>query len=317
MHIPLLVTIGAVLSWAALSAVSRILLLRLDLDPWAFSFVQLFAGGVALVALSGRPLLEFSSFLRPTTWLLGILRVLSAAFYTAVLAWVSVLEAGILGAVNVPMIAIAVWVAFGRRPARGEWLGHLVILVPIPFLVLNLEGGIWHPVVGLMLLNEVCLVANTLLAERHPDNVSDEPGLRLRFTGSVLLITAALFLAVRVMQAGAGGGLEGGPQGVMTGGIWDWRLWLAGAAVGVTLRAPSMLLSFWSIRLVGGQNYMAAVSLLPLSGMLFEQAALAAGLLDVSRFRVETVVLALGILAGSLLVVAARFREARAAAVQS
>ena len=309
MHIPLLVTVGAVLSWAALSAVSRVLLLRLNLDPWAFSFIQLFAGGIVLVALSGRPLLEFSSFVRPTTWLLGVFRVLSAAFYTAVLAWVSVLEAGILGAINVPMIAIAVWVAFGRRPARGEWLGHLVILGPIPLLVLNLEGGFWHPVIGLMLLNEVCLVANTVLADRHPDNVSDEPGIRLRFTGAVLLITAALFLAVRIAQTAAWGNSEAWTESE----LWNWQLLTAGTVVGITLRAPSMLLSFWSIRLVGGQNYMAAVSLLPLSGMLFEQAAFAAGLVEVSRFRAETVFLALGVLAGSLIVVAARMRVARAA----
>ena len=47
------VTLGAILSWAAVIAASRILLLRLELDPWAFSFVQLCAGGVVLIALGG------------------------------------------------------------------------------------------------------------------------------------------------------------------------------------------------------------------------------------------------------------------------
>ncbi len=310
MRTPVAITLAAILSWTALVAASRVLLLRLGLDPWAFSFVQLVAGGGVLLAAGGRRRLDLSSFRRPSTWILGVFRVLSAASYTAVLAWISVLEAGVLAAVNVPMVAAAVWLAFGRRPARGEWLGHLAIGIAILPLVASLEGGLRHPAVGLMLFNEVCLVAGTLLAERHPDNLSDEPGARLRFTGAVLLVTGALFLAIRLAQAGIVGGLAGSATDI----AWSWPLLIWGTVVGVALRAPSMVLSFWSARLVGAQNYMAAASLLPVLGMLLEQAAFAGGLIDVSRFRPETAVLALGIVAGTLLVVAARLRERRAAA---
>jgi hypothetical protein len=216
---------------------------------------------------------------------------------------VSVLEAGVLGAINVPMVAAAVWLAFARRPARGEWLGQAVILAAAALLVAGLEGRVRLPVVGLMLVNELCLVGSTLIVERHPDNVSDRPGARLRLTGTVMLVTATLFLAARLAQGGS------------ADGIWDWRLLAAGAAVGVALRAPSMVLSFWSIRLVGAQNYMAAVSVLPLIGMALEQAAFAAGLIDVSRLQAGAVLLAVGVAAGTLLVVAARVRALRQAAV--
>jgi hypothetical protein len=297
-----LITFGSVVTWAALAGANRVLLLRLGLDPWAFTFVQLCTGGIVLLAAGGRRRPNFSSFRRPATWAISVLRVLSAAFYTAVLATLSVLEAGVLGAVNVPMVAVAVWLAFGRRPAHGEWVGQMVILLPILLLIGGLHGGLWHPAVRLMLLNEVCLVASTLLAERHPDNVADQPGARMQFTGVLLLTTAALFLVVRALE---GGGANG---------IWDWRLLAAGAAVGVAFRAPSMVLSFWSIRLIGAQNYVAALSVLPLVGMAFEQSAYAAGLIDVSRFRADTVPLALCIVAGTLLVVAARVRAQRPAA---
>ncbi|MEQ8818052.1 MAG: hypothetical protein RLO51_08570 [Thalassobaculum sp.] len=302
MRTPVLVTAGAILSWAAVIAASRILLLRFGLDPWAFSFVQLCAGGAVLIALGGRGRIDLSSLRRPATWVLGVLRVISAACYTAVLVWVSVLEAGILGAVATPLVALAVWGAFGRRPAPGEWLGQAVILLAILPLVGGLEGGVRHPAVALMVVNEICLVASTLLAERHPDNVSDAPGVRLRFTGAVLLVTAGLFLAVRLAQGG-------------TAEIWDWRLLAAGILVGIAFRAPSMVLSFRSTRLVGAQNYMAAASLLPLIGMGLEQAAFAAGLIDVSRLTTETALLALGVVAGTLLVVAARLRQRRAETV--
>ena len=303
MRIPVLVTLAAVLSWSALVAASRVLLLRLGLDPWAFSFVQLLVGGGVLLAMGGRQRLDLGSFRRPSTWALGVLRVLSAASYTAVLAWVSVLEAGILAAVNVPMVALAVWLAFGRRPVPGEWLGHLAIGAAVLPLVAGLDGGFRHPAVVLMLFNEICLVAGTLLAERHPDNRSDEPGVRLRFTGAVMLVTAALFMIVRLVQGGE------------ADGVWNCSLLAWGTVVGVTLRAPSMVLAFWSTRLVGAQNYLAAATLLPVLGMALEQAAFAAGLIAVSRFRLETALLALGVVAGTLLVVAVRARARPTAAI--
>lgn len=302
MRMAVIVTIGAVLFWAVLITVSRVLLLRYDLDPWAFTFVQLCSGGTLLLLAGGRGRMALASFRRPATWTLGVLRVLSAGFFTAVVAWVSAMEAGILGAVNVPMVALAVWAVFGRRPARQEWIGHVAILAAIALLVATLDGGFRHPAVVLMLLNEVCLVSATLLAERHPDNASAESGARLRFTGAVLLVTAGLFLALRLYQ------------GDLDSGAWSGTLLLAGAIVGVLLRGPSMVLAFWSTRLVGAQNYMAAASALPVLGMVLEGAAFRLGLIDVSRFQPTTALLAVGTVAGTLLVAAARIRAARPAA---
>jgi hypothetical protein len=296
----ILVSAAAILSWSALIAISRILLVRFGFDPWAYTFLQLCAGGICLLAIGGRGRISLDSFRRPSTWILGMLRVLSAALFTAVLVHVSAMEAGVLGAVNVPMVAVAVWLVFGRRPARMEWFGHAVILVAIAPLVVTLEGGIANPAVILMLLNEVCLVAGTLLAERHPDNASSEPGSRARFTGAVLLVTAGLFLALRIVEDGGVGDVD-----------WNGPLIISAILVGVILRGPSMFLTFWSTRLIGSQNYMACCTALPVIGMALEQAAFHWGLIDLSRFRSETVLLTAGVVAGTLIVVAARVRAVR------
>lgn len=296
----ILVSAAAILSWSALIAISRILLVRFGFDPWAYTFLQLCAGGVCLLAIGGKGWLSTASFRRPSTWSLGILRVLSAALFTAVLVWVSAMEAGVLGAVNVPMVAVAVWLVFGRRPARLEWLGHAVILAAIAPLVLTLEGGLANPAVILMFLNELCLVAGTLLAERHPDNSGAEPGSRARFTGAVLLVTAGLFLALRIVEDGGVGDVD-----------WNTPLIVSAVLVGVVLRGPSMFLTFWSTRLIGSQNYMACCTALPVIGMVLEQTAFHFGLIDVSRFRPETVLLTGGVIAGTLVVVTARIRAAR------
>ncbi len=290
-----IVTAGAVASWALLSAVSRLLLLRLELDPWAFSFIQLCAGGLILVLVAGRGRsISLYSFRRPTTWILGVLRVVSAALYTTVLGWLSVLETGTLGAISTPLAALGVWLVFRRRPMPGEWIGHLAILGAAAWMLFGLNGELRSDVAVMMGLNALTIVAMAILAEKHPDNLSDAPGVRLRFTGAVLLVTAGAFLAVRALQ-------EGGADTV-----WDWKVLIVGTIFGITLRAPSMVLSFWAIRLVGAQNYAAANAFLPLIGMALEQAAYAAGLIDVSRFDIATLCIAVVVVSGSVTIFIAR-----------
>ena len=299
----ILVTAGAIGSWALLSVVGRILLLRLHIDPWAFSFIQLCVGGAALVIAAKiaapHTSIRLARFARPTTWILGSLRVASAAIYTTVLGWLSVLETGTVGAVSVPLAAMGVWLTFRRRPARGEGWGHLVILVAVGWLLTGIEDPLRPVVAGLMGLNAVAVVGIAMLAERHPDNLSNEPGARLQFTGIVLMVTAAVFLALRAVQAP-----ESGPN-------WDWQLIAVSAVFGIVLRAPSTVLTFWSIRLVGAQNYAAAIAFLPMIGMGFEEAAVAMGVIDHSRFDPGTLLLALIVLAGTALVIVARLHAGR------
>ncbi|NMM44963.1 hypothetical protein HH303_10775 [Rhodospirillaceae bacterium KN72] len=304
----ILVTAGAIASWALLSVVGRILLLRLPIDPWAFSFIQLCTGGAALVVASmlfaaPRASFRFQRFARPTTWILGVLRVASAAIYTTVLGWLSVLETGTIGAVSVPLAALGVWIVFRRRPSRGEGWGHLVILGASGFLLTGLEDPLQPIVAGLMGLNALATVGIALLVERHPDNLSDEPGARLQFTGTVLMVTAAFFLALRAVQAPASETAD-----------WDWQLIAVSAVFGIVLRAPSTVLAFWSIRLAGTQNYAAAIAFLPLIGMGFEESAVAIGLIDVSRFDPGTLLIALIVLAGTGAVIATRLHTKRGAA---
>ena len=299
----LLVTGGAVLSWAALLVVSRVVLLRYQIDPWSYSFLQLAAGGAALVAAGGLRQPDFTVFRRPSTWALGVLRVLSAASFTAVVVWVNVLEASVLGSINVPLAALAVWALLGRRPTRGEWVGHLVLLLAVAWLLLGLEAEILRPVLTLMLFGEACLIGATLIAEKHPDNLSARPGARLRLSGAVLLVTALLFLAIR-----------GGSDGIaaLAPTAWSWPLLTAGVLAGIGLRAPALVLSFWSIRLIGGQNYLAAVAVMPLLGLGLEALAAAGGFIEVFRFSPAQLPPAFGVVLGSLLVVGARLRAKRA-----
>ncbi|MEP3246499.1 MAG: hypothetical protein ABJN40_16015 [Sneathiella sp.] len=299
MSLPFTITAAAIFLWSILSVVSRVLLLNFHLDPWFFSFMQLFSGGIILLVMGGKHTFSLASFRLPFTWIIGMLRVLSAALYTAALVWISVLEAGTIGTFAVPLIAIALWLFHGKQPSYGEWTGHIVITGAIIALFFHIENTVAYEVLWLMVSNALCLVLISILAERHPDNISDEPGARFRFTGSVLLVTASFFLLLKLGQGGA------------TAPFLDWQSISISVAVGVTLRAPSMVFAFWSIRLVGAQNYLAAIALLPFAGMVLEQAAVAYGLLSSSRLQTETFVLALVVAGGTLIVVFARSRANR------
>lgn len=301
MHRGWVVSLGAVLSWALLSAISRVILVRFEIDPWGFSFIQLATGGLVLLLISGRLSSAQASFRKPATWIIGLFRVLSASAYTALLAVVSVLEVGIMGAISLPAVTLAVWVVFTRRPTRGETIGHLIVLGCAGALLQSLDGGLRDLALMLVLANTVCVTAMTILAERHPDNHSVDASVRLGFTGAVLLVTAGMFLVVRLAQAG------------LSAQIWDWQMLVFGTLVGVFLRAPSMVLAFASIRLVGSQNYSAATAFLPLFGMSLEHVFYVWGWIGISRFQFDILYLGIGTAAGTIAVLGARLLSRRAA----
>ncbi|WP_107496468.1 EamA family transporter [Thalassobius sp. I31.1] len=294
-----LISFGAVLFWALLSAVTRVVLVRFDLDPWGFSFVQLTTGGLVLLLFSVKAPFAKTSFLRPSTWIIGVFRVLSASLYTALLAIVSVLEAGIMGAISMSVVAISVWLVFARPPARGEWIGHLVVLACAAALVAKVDPSIRTITLTLVFANTICVVGMTVLAELHPDNLSEDPAVRIRFSGTVLLVTAGMFFLARLAQTG------------LSAEFWDWHMLLFGTLVGIFLRAPSMVLAFSSIRLVGSQNYSAATAFLPLFGMLMEHLFYLLGWINVTRFQLDFLYLGIGTAIGAITVIAARILARR------
>lgn len=296
----LAITISAILSWAVVSVASRILLVNYGFDPWMFSFLQLVAGGIALLAIGYRGARARRSFTRGSTWVLGALRVLSASLYTAVLASISVLEAGTIGAINLPVVAVLVFFVSRTSPHGLAWIGHVIILVAVALMATRLQADVRAAVLGLMGLNALCLAAMNLIAERHPENMSATLSGRAWFSGVVLSITAAMFLVVRIIQGGE------------AFGAFEWPLVLSSIAVGVFLRAPSMFLTFWAINVAGAQGYTAAIAFLPLFGMALEQMAFAIGLLDTSRFQFDFIYIALLALIGTLLVWVAKRTTVRA-----
>lgn len=266
------VVAAAVLTWAGMLVVSRLLLHDRGLDPWMFSFVQLFSGGLVLVALSRGAHLGNAALRRVDTWLVGVCRVATGALMMAALVHINVMQAGFIGAMNVPMAALAVWIVFSRRPGRAELMAQALLLVGVLVLVASLTGGVRNPAVVLLALSEVAVVGSAILAERHPHNQAADLATRLRLSGIVLLITAGAFVALRGAQV-----MLGGAATLDLADLADPALWLAGIGVGVVFRGPATYLTFRAVQLAGTQNYTLAVITLPLFGLGLEVVAALAG----------------------------------------
>ncbi|MEM9565554.1 MAG: EamA family transporter [Actinomycetota bacterium] len=318
---PLLVAFASVALWALLLVVSRIVLVTWDVDPWSFTFVQLIAGGVVSIVASTAVVggeasgeaveaADWSSLRRVRTWLYGSFRVTTAAAFTAALAHTTVTYAGLLGTINLVLGVIGAAIVYGRWPGRGEYVGLALVAAGIALLVATrLDGGLRNPAVALMLVSELAVVGAALVAESHPDNAGESRTVRLRFSGVVLVLTASLFLALRLAQQAIGGGPLGATIDTSP------SMWIAGIVVGVTLRGPAMYTALNATRLVGAEVYLMVTASLAFAGLLLETAAGALGVVDRPTFdAIDGLLLAI-IACGAVSVFAARRRAtARGAA---
>ncbi|MEL6680078.1 MAG: EamA family transporter [Pseudomonadota bacterium] len=312
----ILLVAGALISWSLLLVVSRVILLTLALDPWLFTFIQMMAGGAALLVLSGAEADLRASLRDPVLWLYGVLRVLTAAFFTAALLHTTAANAAFISILSVPTSVALLWLLLARVPRAWEAPGHLLIIAGLVGLTTTLEGGVRNPALLLMILSELCVVTSTLIAELHPRNQTEDRRARAALTGAMLLISAFVMLitavglsaAVQAMPSLAavlpiGATVLSDPTRVL-----DPALWGAAIAVGILLRGPSMCLALAAIHRVGTTNYLAGLAVLPLSSLVFEAAASAAGLIP--PVTVWTLATAFGtvMVVGSLAVIAARAR---------
>lgn len=297
----------AVASWSVVLVVSRYLLVTYGIDPWTYTFLQLMAGGAVILAITRGRRTDWSDLRRTDTWAYGGLRVVSAATFTAAVGMLPVMLVGLLGMITVPLAAIGAWLVFGRRPTRRGLWGQALVIGGILMLAAQLPGGFGHPAIPLLLFSEVAVVASALIVERHPGNNAADPWDRLRFTGIVLLVTAATFLVWRVGQVGIGVavGIDGtAALQVLT----DPVLWIGGVLVGILGRGPCMHLGLRAIRLMGADSYVALLVLLPVFTGVLEAGLAAAGLLPPVSIDGPTVALGLLILTGSLWVIWAKRR---------
>lgn len=276
---------ASLLSWALLLVISRAILVAFEFDPWLFTLIQMMVGGALLIAIAGPSVGLLGALRNPYTWAYGVLRVATAAFFTAALLHTTAANAAFLGVVSVPISMIVLWLVLSRKPSRIELPGHALILLGLVLLAQTLEGGWSNSALIFMIASELCVVASTMIAEVHPLNQTDDTRQRARLTG-IMLIASALFMLMAGILLGFFMQLSPGvdllqrvsPTWVVDPVlIIDARLWIYASLVGFLLRGPSLFLSLMAIHRVRTENYIAGMAALPFMSLGLEAAAAALG----------------------------------------
>ena len=201
---PLAVAVAATIAWAILLVATRVVLIRFEINAWGFTLVQLLTGGLAMMAFGRRATIAWASLLSPSIWAYGALRVVSAGSASAALLYVTVMQDTLLAAMNVPLAALVLVVVTRQRLPGGQLLAHAIMIAGIAIMAFSLPGGLLNPAVMLEVIAECAVVASTLLIERHPENRRDDIQARCLFTGTVLMVTAAMFILAWAISGALG-----------------------------------------------------------------------------------------------------------------
>lgn len=295
-------------SWAMLLVASHLAIARYALEPFLFSTIQLFSGGLVLILLSRHPLDWRDFLLDYHTILYGVARVGTGAFFTAALVHIAASSAAMLGIFNVTIGMTLLFMLHRKLPSMAELPGHGLILGGFLTLCWQLEDGFSNPAILFMLASEVCVVISSIVAERHPRNQGDNPGQRAYLTG-VLLTTSGFLtvlgaLAINFISLALVGDSGFTDVGAALSAVFQPDVWIFGALIGVLLRGPVVYFSLRAVQLAGAQSYLAFSALLPFLSLGLEHLLSASGHQLASITRPEQVATGLIMTLGSLWVLA-------------
>lgn len=307
---PLAAPLASVVLWAVYLVASRLLMADGRYDPWAYVLIQLFAGGLFMLAVAGRARIEWRHALGPATQFYGATRVFTTGATSASLTHLPVAQSSLMALVNVPLAAAILWLAGRGRPAAREAGPILLLCAGLVALVASVPGGPANPGLLWQTASEASMILGALVAERHPSNLTDDIRERARFTGVVLVVTSAM--AAAAWSAAGAAGFVASPFAAGGGAFGDPMLWLWAVLAGALLRGPGTWLTLYCLKASGTSTYVAMLTMLPFVSLGFEQIAALAGAMPGPALGPLGWTAAATILAGSLWLLAAKRHAFRA-----
>ncbi len=298
----------AVLGWSVMSVSTRGQIATHGHDAATLTLVQLAAGGVFLLAVSGARGFERAAIRLPSTWVIGLFRVISATAFTAALGYAGAGKVTLLSVLNVPLGALGVWFLFGRGVTALGLAGHGVIVACLAGLAMSLDGGFANPAVLCLMISESSVIVASVVSERHPLNQGAGVRLRAQLTGTIMVIVALGFLALWtiVSLAAPAGMVPLLDLAAARASLADPWLWVMAPAIGILARGPAMYCALHAIRALGTERYMLILTGMPIASLALEQGAVAAGLLPATPVHWYDLAFALTMAAAAALVIRSR-----------
>lgn len=272
------IALATAVLWAVYLVITRFVVSRAGLDPWAYTLVQLLAGGLVIFWIGREAPGNWRTLFTPWMVSYGVLRVAITGASSAALAWLMASQSTLLSTANVLMGALAALLVYRlvpppvERAALGLLTAGLIILIACLAPGTAYYGALW------LLASETGVVVTALAVEKHPRNRSDNIAERSRFTAETLIITS-IVLIVAWSAAGALG-VTRSPWDTSGNAFGNLHLWLWGIAAGLIFRGPGQWLTFYALRHAGTQAYLVALMLMPAFTIAIELAAGYAGWVD-------------------------------------
>ena len=119
------------------------------LDAWAYTLVQLLAGGLVLLWIGRRAAGSWAELLAPWTVGYAFLRVAINGATAAAIMWLAVTQSTLLATVSVLIGAGSGWFLTRQAPPRRDWLGLALLAAGIAGFALALTGEAWRGLVWL------------------------------------------------------------------------------------------------------------------------------------------------------------------------
>ncbi len=148
--------LGNSLLWALYMLVTPHVVSGIRLDAWAYTLVQLLAGGLVLLWAGRRAPGSWAELLAPWTVGYAFLRVAINGATAAAIIYLAVTQSTLLATVSVLIGAGSGWFLTRHAPPRRDWAALALLAAGIAGFALALSGEAWRGLVWLGLSCSPC-----------------------------------------------------------------------------------------------------------------------------------------------------------------
>ena len=278
---------------------------RLGAHPLAFILYAMIATSVVTLVAFGTGPEALAIARHPLSWLAGLAIILVEVFYFQTITYVAPAHGNVMVRIATPLAMLSGWALLRRRPLPIAWLGGAVIVVGVAMIVAFTPSPVRWPMALAGTLTGAFMVVRGFAGELHPVNraartVRD----KLRFTGVVVLVTAAMSLLAAALAAAA----------VAVGAMPATRLLptlqemthvptiVLGCAGGGAILTVMMVLNFSAVVKIGTANFTALMAFSPLTIWFFQEIGVALGWIEAARPDARVVAAMTVCIAGVLLI---------------
>jgi len=254
--------------------------------PIAFVLYAIVASAIGMLAVPGFGPDTLAIARHPLTWVVGISIILIETLFYVTLAYVSPAHGNLVVRLGIPIAMLFGFVLFRRRSPPLAVAAAAVIVGSVAFVVAITEPDARWPMAIAGTLTGLFMVTRSFAAEFHPYNrAAKDVRAKLQVTGTVVLVTSGVALAsVSAIALATAAGIVPRMHYVPTAAdLVDGRTVLLGTLLGGSLLTLMAYLNFSSVVKIGTANHTAILAFSPVASWFFQELAVVAGLLTVTR----------------------------------